>query len=231
MSDSTCLWPDCEKPKRSKGFCPRDYARAKRANNFEDPWVGKEVRVYGVNLGQECRWPDCENAAEYGGLCRRDYSRAKRLGNHVDPWNGWDTSGTCETCGKSWESGRNLKKGFCSATCRVTKWRIENPEMARASKMDAVRRRRARMQTVEVDHFSIAEVRANHGSDCYICGKPIDYSLKFPKPNSPSLDHVQPLSLGGSHTLENVAMTHLVCNLKKHAAHPVRLPQAALFAM
>jgi 5-methylcytosine-specific restriction endonuclease McrA len=31
----------------------------------------------------------------------------------------------------------------------------------------------------------------------------------------PSLDHIEPLSLGGKHVPENVQITHLACNMAK----------------
>ena len=33
---------------------------------------------------------------------------------------------------------------------------------------------------------------------------------------SASLDHIVPLSQGGTHTLGNVQLAHLVCNERKH---------------
>lgn len=48
---------------------------------------------------------------------------------------------------------------------------------------------------------------------CGICGKPVDKTLVFPDPQSPSVDHIVPLSLGG-HPLrrDNLRLTHLGCN-------------------
>lgn len=231
MPNSTCRWPECELPAKSKGFCFRDYARAKRAGDFDSPWVGKEMRVYGTNAGRECRWPDCSEPAEYGGLCARDYSRAKKVGNHVDPWVDWITSGTCRICGKSWETGRNTNVGFCSNSCRSAQWRIDHPERARVTRMDAVRRRRARLAGVVVENFTIKDVRVAHGDDCYLCDKRINYALKFPHPKSPSLDHVIPISAGGAHTVQNTAMAHMECNNRKNAGATDKTPVNTLFAL
>lgn len=54
---------------------------------------------------------------------------------------------------------------------------------------------------------------------CYICKKPIDmsdYTLKdnyfiFGK-KYPTIDHIIPLSKGGTHTWNNVAIAHMYCN-------------------
>jgi 5-methylcytosine-specific restriction endonuclease McrA len=43
----------------------------------------------------------------------------------------------------------------------------------------------------------------------------VDKRLAWPDPKSASLDHVRPISRGGSHTYFNVQLAHLTCNLKK----------------
>jgi 5-methylcytosine-specific restriction endonuclease McrA len=52
---------------------------------------------------------------------------------------------------------------------------------------------------------------------CQICGDPMGTEV-WPHPLSPSLDHVVPLAAGGSHTLANVQLAHLGCNLQKGTA-------------
>lgn len=50
---------------------------------------------------------------------------------------------------------------------------------------------------------------------CGLCSTPVDPDCAWPDPMSPSLDHVKPLSLGGTHTYENVQLAHLTCNVSK----------------
>lgn len=50
---------------------------------------------------------------------------------------------------------------------------------------------------------------------CGICEEPVSPALAYPDPESPSLDHVVPLSRGGAHTAENCQVAHLRCNLRK----------------
>ena len=52
---------------------------------------------------------------------------------------------------------------------------------------------------------------------CYICGKPIDYTLKTPHPMSFELDHVIPIDKGGADDLSNKSASHRDCNSKKRA--------------
>lgn len=61
-----------------------------------------------------------------------------------------------------------------------------------------------------------ARLRAT-GAACYICGKPIDYTLRTPDPGSFEADHITALANGGTNTLDNFAATHRECNSKKRA--------------
>lgn len=55
--------------------------------------------------------------------------------------------------------------------------------------------------------------QANAG--CSICGHPIDYDLPYLDPGEFVVDHVIPLSRGGTDTPENQAGCHRSCNANK----------------
>lgn len=51
---------------------------------------------------------------------------------------------------------------------------------------------------------------------CGICGKPVDFGLKFPHPLSPCIDHIIPVAKGGHPSaLENLQLAHMCCNRQK----------------
>ncbi|UPW09799.1 HNH endonuclease [Gordonia terrae] len=52
---------------------------------------------------------------------------------------------------------------------------------------------------------------------CGLCGGEVLPEWEYPHPGSASLDHIVPLSKGGSHTYDNVQLAHLKCNLRKGA--------------
>lgn len=52
---------------------------------------------------------------------------------------------------------------------------------------------------------------------CGICGRKINKRLKHPNPLSPSIDHIVPVSKGGSDASINVQAAHLRCNMLKSA--------------
>ena len=53
-------------------------------------------------------------------------------------------------------------------------------------------------------------------SDCWLCGQPVDKTLKTPDPGSPEVDEVLPISLGGSPIKRaNVRLSHRICNVRR----------------
>lgn len=51
---------------------------------------------------------------------------------------------------------------------------------------------------------------------CAICGKPVDFSLKFPDPMSATCDHIIPIDRGGDpSSIDNLQLAHLCCNREK----------------
>lgn len=50
---------------------------------------------------------------------------------------------------------------------------------------------------------------------CGLCRKRVGLSYRHPDPRSASLDHITPISKGGSDTADNIQLAHLGCNLSK----------------
>lgn len=61
------------------------------------------------------------------------------------------------------------------------------------------------------------------GWRCQICHHKVVRGTDPRSPMGPSLDHIVPLSRGGSHTEENVQLAHLRCNMRKSASGPGQL--------
>ena len=57
-------------------------------------------------------------------------------------------------------------------------------------------------------------------SVCGICGRPVDKSLKYPDPMSPTVDHIIPCAKGGSDDLDNLQLAHRACNRMKSDKMP-----------
>lgn len=51
---------------------------------------------------------------------------------------------------------------------------------------------------------------------CGICGKPVDFSMKYPHPLSPCIDHIIPIAKGGHPSdIDNLQLAHWTCNRQK----------------
>ena len=51
---------------------------------------------------------------------------------------------------------------------------------------------------------------------CGICGRPVDFSLRYPHPLSPCIDHIIPVAKGGHPSdIDNLQLAHWTCNRQK----------------
>jgi 5-methylcytosine-specific restriction endonuclease McrA len=91
------------------------------------------------------------------------------------------------------------------------KWAKANPEKVAA----IAQRRRARRREAAAELVTLADLLAEQAHTCYLCDLPIDPERKYPDALSASVDHVIPLSRGGSGLRENLRAAHLGCNVAK----------------
>lgn len=51
---------------------------------------------------------------------------------------------------------------------------------------------------------------------CGICGRPVDFKMKYPHPLSPCIDHIVPIAKGGHPSdIDNLQLAHWTCNRQK----------------
>jgi len=93
------------------------------------------------------------------------------------------------------------------------KWEKNNPEKV----MDLSRRKRAKRKNAIIEIFPAKEIFERDQWVCQLCHKWVNKKLKWPNPMSPSLDHIKPISKGGSHERSNTQLAHLGCNMKASA--------------
>lgn len=103
-----------------------------------------------------------------------------------------------------------------AANASNRRYRQSNPDKRR----DDYHRRRALKAQTSFGSIDLAEIWELQEGRCGICEAQLDRSLRWPDPLSPSIDHIIPLSKGGTHTQDNVSWTCLVCNLRKGASLP-----------
>jgi len=64
-------------------------------------------------------------------------------------------------------------------------------------------------------YMSADALRQRDGDDCHLCGLPAPATPRKPHPLGAEVDHVLPISRGGTHDPENLALTHKTCNIAK----------------
>ncbi|MFZ3592328.1 HNH endonuclease [Streptomyces sp. BH104] len=142
---------------------------------------------------------ECRNATSYkrwivaGGLTESRAERALRR-----------SETNCSQCGTVF-AARTLHTKYCSVKCKFA-----------AGRAKQARVRAERVRAVGCERFTHEEIFNRDSWVCGLCGALVDEALSWPDPQSPSLDHIVPLSRAGIHARANVQLAHLVCNLRKN---------------
>ncbi|REH88586.1 HNH endonuclease [Staphylococcus felis] len=111
----------------------------------------------------------------------------------------------CVECNKDYVSNRVNSK-FCSESC-LRKFSYRKQE---------INRRLTIKNNGEVDwNISIKGLIKRDGQKCYLCGNDVIFSENTNDDYYPSIEHVKPLSKGGTHTWDNVKIAHRKCNWEK----------------
>lgn len=88
---------------------------------------------------------------------------------------------------------------LCSKVCRTAAHRLQSKFRSRVG--EPTRPGIWRAQIAERD-----------GWRCGICGMPVSPQVKYPDPLQATLDHIIPVSHGGSNDPENLRLAHMGCN-------------------
>jgi hypothetical protein len=224
-----CTIEECDKPKFNKdGLCSKHFSRLKRHGSTSD-----DALVRGKNEG-DCPIEGCDNPMRSAGLCAAHASQKRRIGEAKPFGYKWAVRGNCKVCGKPCtERGR---REYCSSACQVlvSRYGAVPPETVQCGRCgDDIDLgtpivgggRKGRLDRAMCDHcfrarttrhkMSVSILAQRDGADCTICGEGIDMTLRHPEMRRASVDHVIPYSLGGTHDPENLALAHLVCNIRK----------------
>jgi hypothetical protein len=121
---------------------------------------------------------------------------------------------TCVHCGKLFTTRR--RRRICSTACRKARQAqryYTNPKY-RDGILHSGHARRAHKLGLDADHtINLSYIIKRDRGRCGICHKPVRAKRGR---RGPSIDHIIPLSIGGTHTLDNVQLAHLACNWSKN---------------
>lgn len=188
-------------PTRSKAIQDKEYA--KKREEYEDK------RASTVKACAQC-------GKEFtpGKLVRQMYCSKKCSDNHF-------RENQTVPCSIDGCERPKFARGLCNrhyreilvSEGRITTRKYSDEERIRRRAYQQKRRGAAKGQGSEfIDNLAVFE-RDNW--TCGICGEPVDPDLVWPDKMSATLDHIQPLSLGGAHSYQNVQCAHFHCNCSK----------------
>ena len=121
-------------------------------------------------------------------------------------WQQYNAEHECEDCGEKYIAHHPFTK-YCP-TCK---------------KRQARERYDSRYKGITIDKdITLKKLAKRDHNICWICGLFVDWTDKRPGNNTmivgdmyPSIDHVTPISKGGLHSWDNVALAHMKCNTWK----------------
>lgn len=205
-----CTIEGCDKPAQARGWCPRHLSLWYRHGSTE-------TSIY--------RHPDLKHCNRCDGVYPRSAeffyrNRSTRDGLGAD----------CKPCARE-RRKRYLDENNAAINARrrdaywedpeahraaARAWAEANPEKVRQTGRATLQMRRAKIYGADAERFTDLEIFERDSWVCQICRKRISRRRSYPDPLSPSLDHIVPLSRGGTHTRANAQASHLRCNLRKH---------------
>lgn len=183
-----CKVTSCASPPTARGWCGAHYQRWRR---FGDAEFVPEIRRRTCTVG------GCGKVHNARGLCGIHYYRWLRYGDPLKSKNK-DRGPTpvaiqaprpCVTCGRVYEPGRSVRRKYCGKACKP------NRNAGSVNRRDWVER-----------------LAARDGWRCWLCDHTIDPALYWPLSMAGSVDHVVPISRGGTDEGKNLRLAHVQCN-------------------
>lgn len=112
-------------------------------------------------------------------------------------------SKTCPECGKEFNIQLRVERThYCSNKCAAKVGR---------------RKQRHKYRRVKGKGLGLYELAKRDNFKCQLCGKKVKMDKRTPHPLSPTVDHIVPLSEGGTNERSNLQLAHFWCNSKKGA--------------
>ena len=113
-----------------------------------------------------------------------------------------------------------LSRASNMPTASLEKKRINDRRISIAKGSQSSHRSRAKKGGGEYGIVDVQLVFERDNWTCYLCGIKVERAKQY-KPNRATIDHVIPLSKGGSHTYDNVKTCCNWCNCSKHDKDPL----------
>lgn len=133
----------------------------------------------------------------------KEWSRRKSREDNVNRSERDGKAAICKECRKPFTLVYGINRRlYCSDECHKE----------RAQRIGHSGDRARRRGCTVIDAIDPRDVFEAADWNCQICGGRMAELKSYPDPDSPTLDHIIPIALGGQHTLDNVRAAHLLCN-------------------
>lgn len=117
--------------------------------------------------------------------------------------------GNCQRCGATFVIPSGRMKVFCSDRCAARARKNFREHLKRASTGGEI--------------FTLRQVAERDGWRCHICKRSVPDREYKARKLDPTIDHLVPVSEGGTHSLDNVALAHNRCNWGRGTGGEVQL--------
>jgi len=238
MDESTraCSIEGCKRQHWSRGMCALHYQRWRRHGSAD-----VTLRAANGATDSGCSATGCGYVDPHGlvsGLCRKHYQREQgryHVGKpaiQIRP---------CAHCGEMYRPKRRDDRGRPSLYCsRGCKYAARRPEIeprtcphcgeqfapnhashflctprcrAAAHRLQSKFRSRVGEPTRPgIWRFAIAQ---RDDWTCGICGELVDRTVRWPDPGQATLDHIVPVTRGGTNDPSNLRLAHMSCNRRR----------------
>lgn len=221
MNTKTCSLPDCDKKHVAKGYCNMHYQRIRLHGDPHKTMKGQAHRVEttpdGLRICKGCgiAKPSTEyhaDSASPDGLRAR--CKACRSSHMAEYYNDNREQKV------EYERKRRRTQGDHMRSLDSARY-VRNKDKRIALASAHAQTRRARLLGAQIDKgLTVAKLRNIHGDQCCYCGVAMVFERgrkgEGINPLRATLEHVMPLSRGGSHTFDNTALACHSCNTRKH---------------
>lgn len=115
----------------------------------------------------------------------------------------------CDDCQTDFSTSRHLAGVSATAITRCKDCQLQRKRV-RDRKKTLVRQK-----AISNPRISVELIAKRDSYLCHLCNEIVDMEIKRTEKMGATIDHILPLSKGGLDTMENVALAHWICNIRK----------------